>query len=187
MFAESFWVWSNTGLGYVVNVFFFIGGIVSTIAFIDRRRRRKEEKRDAERDAEIESAVEEKVTESISKLMANVDSAIEKSVREEIGELKTAVAEVQGEVRYNGGSTMKDSQRRLEASQSTILLALDSLQEGQALQRDILNTQVTLMGVQKDMIEKIDARQDEEAKISIKFGETMANHLGWHAAKRSDS
>jgi len=187
MFAESFWVWSNTGLGYIVNVFFFVGGIVSTIAFVDRRHRKNEEKRDSERDAEIETAVEAKVTESITKLMEGVDSAIEKSVREEIGELKTAVAEVQSEVRYNGGSTMKDSQRRLEASQSTILLALDALQEGQTLQRDILNNQVILMGVQKNMIEKIDSRQDSDAKVAIKFGEQMANHLGWHAAKRGDS
>ena len=160
-------------LNYLTDVVILIGAFYSGYRWYARRQEKRQEKEDSEEQLRIDTIVKAAVDASILRVMTNVDTLVEKSVKEELTEVTYKIAKqdevlarVEHEVTFNNGSSMKDSQRRMEATLSLAATALEGLRAGQAAQKEMLRGQSV-------SIEKVEIRQNDLAN-------TMSAHIGAH-------
>ncbi len=171
----------NDAVGSIVNFFFFVGGIVSTIAFMEKRKKRIDKARNDKISAAAEEAVERALSTS---LVATVDGAIDKSldetlepvvaraveatVRSKLGEMDAKMTFITDKLRDNGGSSVTDALKRLENGQSQLILSV--AEQGSALS----SQQAAILGIV--------ARQDRDGRKLDKISSDLSGHLGEHKA-----
>ena len=164
---------SYTTLNYLVDVVILIGAIYSGYKGTLKYQKDKKKKQDNKLDDSISDAVRGAVDVAVARLMVRVDDQVEKSVQEELENVNKKLDRVESQFDNNGGSSMKDSQDRLEASISKLIDGQTVILEGQAATQEILKAQDEKVAV-------ISERLESNVTSVVELGQIMQRHLGAH-------
>jgi xylose isomerase len=123
--SVGFFSSSNPWILFAVNIVILIGGIGSTAAFIDRRKKRAIRKKNDDIQAAVGVSVEDYLLRHLNEAVdTSVDEIVDNIVKEKFDTMQTQIDKLVVRTEDNGGSSITDSQKRMEISQERLEAAV---------------------------------------------------------------